>query len=59
MVCAPSRGGCSRTGSRAPSIVIGNSVVFTVGPAEGAMPFFRSEMAKYAAIVKKAGVEAQ
>ena len=33
--------------------------VINVGPAEGAMPFFRSEMAKYAQIVKKAGVEAQ
>jgi tripartite-type tricarboxylate transporter receptor subunit TctC len=33
--------------------------VINVGPAEGAMPFFRSELAKYAALVKKAGVEAQ
>ena len=33
--------------------------VINVGPAEGAMPFFRSEMARYAQLVKKAGVEAQ
>jgi tripartite-type tricarboxylate transporter receptor subunit TctC len=33
--------------------------VINVGPAEAAMPFFRSELAKYAALVKKAGVEAQ
>jgi tripartite-type tricarboxylate transporter receptor subunit TctC len=33
--------------------------VINVRPAEQAMPFFRSELAKYAAIVKKAGVEAQ
>ncbi|MBL8352320.1 MAG: tripartite tricarboxylate transporter substrate binding protein [Burkholderiaceae bacterium] len=33
--------------------------VINVRPAEAAMPFFRSELAKYAAIVKKAGVEAQ
>jgi len=33
--------------------------VINVGPAEAAMPFFRTEMAKYAALVKKAGVEAQ
>jgi tripartite-type tricarboxylate transporter receptor subunit TctC len=30
-----------------------------VGAAEAAMPFFRSELAKYAALVKRAGVEAQ
>jgi tripartite-type tricarboxylate transporter receptor subunit TctC len=29
------------------------------GPADQAMPFFRSERAKYAGLVKKAGVEAQ
>jgi tripartite-type tricarboxylate transporter receptor subunit TctC len=33
--------------------------VIAVGPADKAMPFFRSELAKYAALVKKAGVEAQ
>jgi tripartite-type tricarboxylate transporter receptor subunit TctC len=33
--------------------------VINVGPADKAMPFFRSEMAKYAQLVKKAGVEAQ
>lgn len=33
--------------------------VINVGPLDGAMPFFRSELAKYAAIVKRAGVEAQ
>jgi tripartite-type tricarboxylate transporter receptor subunit TctC len=33
--------------------------VINVQPADKAMPFFRSELAKYAAIVKKAGVEAQ
>ncbi len=33
--------------------------VISVGPADKAMPFFRSEVAKYAALVKKAGVEAQ
>ncbi|MCA0239964.1 MAG: tripartite tricarboxylate transporter substrate binding protein [Proteobacteria bacterium] len=33
--------------------------VIHVGAAEAAMPFFRSEMARYAALVKKAGVEAQ
>jgi tripartite-type tricarboxylate transporter receptor subunit TctC len=33
--------------------------VINVGPADAAMPFFRSELAKYAAIVKKAGVVAQ
>ena len=33
--------------------------VINIGAAEAAMPFFRSELAKYAAIVKKAGVEAQ
>ena len=33
--------------------------VINVGPAEAAMPFFRAELAKYAALVKKAGVEAQ
>ncbi len=33
--------------------------VINVGPADKAMPFFRNELAKYAALVKKAGVEAQ
>ena len=33
--------------------------VINVGSADKAMPFFRSELAKYAQIVKKAGVEAQ
>ena len=33
--------------------------VINIRPADQAMPFFRSEMAKYAALVKKAGVEAQ
>ena len=33
--------------------------VISVGPADKAMPFFRSELAKYATLVKKAGVEAQ
>ena len=33
--------------------------VINVGPTDKAMPFFRSELAKYAQIVKKAGVEAQ
>jgi tripartite-type tricarboxylate transporter receptor subunit TctC len=33
--------------------------VINVGAADKAMPFFRSELAKYAQIVKKAGVEAQ
>jgi tripartite-type tricarboxylate transporter receptor subunit TctC len=33
--------------------------VIDVGPTDKAMPFFRSELAKYAQIVKKAGVEAQ
>jgi tripartite-type tricarboxylate transporter receptor subunit TctC len=33
--------------------------VIHVGAAEAAMPFFRSELAKYAALVKRAGVEAQ
>lgn len=33
--------------------------VINVGPADKAMPFFRSEMAKYAQLVKKAGIEAQ
>jgi len=33
--------------------------VISVAPADKAMPFFRSELAKYAALVKKAGVEAQ
>lgn len=33
--------------------------VIHVGPADAAMPFFRAELAKYAALVKKAGVEAQ
>jgi tripartite-type tricarboxylate transporter receptor subunit TctC len=33
--------------------------VINVTPADQAMPFFKSEMAKYAQLVKKAGVEAQ
>ena len=33
--------------------------VISVAPADKAMPFFRSERAKYAQLVKKAGVEAQ
>lgn len=33
--------------------------VINVAPADKAMPFFRSEMAKYAQLVKKAGVEVQ
>ncbi len=33
--------------------------VINVGPADQAMPFFKAELAKYAALVKKAGVEAQ
>ena len=33
--------------------------VISVGPADKAMPFFRSEMARYAKLVKKAGVELQ
>ena len=33
--------------------------VINVQPADLAMPFFRSELAKYAQLVKKAGVEAQ
>lgn len=33
--------------------------VIHIGAQEAAMPFFRSELAKYAALVKKAGVEAQ
>lgn len=33
--------------------------VINVGAADKAMPFFRSELAKYAQLVKKAGVEAQ
>ena len=33
--------------------------VINVAPSDKAMPFFRSELAKYAALVKKAGVEAQ
>ena len=33
--------------------------VIQVGPSDKAMPFFRSEMARYAQLVKKAGVEAQ
>ncbi len=33
--------------------------VISVGPVDKAMPFFRSERAKYAVLVKKAGVEAQ
>lgn len=33
--------------------------VINIGPADKAMPFFRSEMARFAALVKKAGVELQ
>ena len=33
--------------------------VINVAPADQAMPFFRSEMARYAKLVKKAGVEVQ
>ena len=33
--------------------------VISVGPTDKAMPFFRSELAKYAQIVKKAGIEQQ
>ena len=33
--------------------------VISVGPTDKAMPFFRSELAKYARMVKKAGVEVQ
>jgi tripartite-type tricarboxylate transporter receptor subunit TctC len=33
--------------------------VINISPAEMAMPFFRSELEKYAQLVKKAGVEAQ
>ena len=33
--------------------------VINVQPTDKAMGFFRSEMARYAALVKKAGVEAQ
>ena len=33
--------------------------VINVGPADKAMPFFRSEMARFAQMVKKAGVELQ
>jgi tripartite-type tricarboxylate transporter receptor subunit TctC len=33
--------------------------VINVAPADKAMPFFRSEMARYAQLVKKAGVELQ
>ena len=33
--------------------------VINVAPADQALPFFRSEMTKYAALVKKAGVELQ
>lgn len=33
--------------------------VINVAPADKAMPFFRSELAKYAQLVKKAGVELQ
>ncbi len=33
--------------------------VINVGPADKALPFFRSEMARYAQLVKKAGVEVQ
>lgn len=35
----------------------GNAI--SVGPLDKAMPFFLSERAKYAVLVKKAGVEAQ
>jgi tripartite-type tricarboxylate transporter receptor subunit TctC len=33
--------------------------IISVAPADKAMPFFRSEMARYAKLVKKAGVELQ
>ena len=33
--------------------------VINVAPAEQALPFFRSELARYAQLVKKAGVELQ
>jgi tripartite-type tricarboxylate transporter receptor subunit TctC len=33
--------------------------VINVGPADKALPFFRSELARYAQLVKKAGVELQ
>jgi tripartite-type tricarboxylate transporter receptor subunit TctC len=33
--------------------------VINIGPADKAMPFFRSELAHYAQLVKKAGVELQ
>jgi tripartite-type tricarboxylate transporter receptor subunit TctC len=33
--------------------------VINVGPADKAMPFFRSELARYAQLVRKAGVEVQ
>ena len=33
--------------------------VIAVAPADAAMPFFRSELARYAKLVKKAGVEVQ
>ena len=33
--------------------------VINIGPADKAMPFFRSELAHYAQLVKKAGVESQ
>jgi tripartite-type tricarboxylate transporter receptor subunit TctC len=33
--------------------------IINVAPTDKAMPFFRSELAKYAALVKKAGVEIQ
>ena len=33
--------------------------VISIGPADKAMPFFRSEMARYGKLVKKAGVELQ
>ena len=35
----------------------GNTI--NVGSTEAAAPFFRSELAKYAALVKKAGIEPQ
>ena len=33
--------------------------VINIGPSEQALPFFKSEMVRYAALVKKAGVELQ
>jgi potassium efflux system protein len=43
------QGGDGQAGQRDPGLA----------PDKAAMPFFRSELAKYAALVKKAGVEAQ